>query len=104
MFPSVVALRCPLSKRVLDGNPCYHYGYNMPIKTKIRKIGNSYGIVLPKEALHAMKVKEGDEVYLTDAPGCSMRMSPDRSGFAKKAAIAEDLMRRYRNALQELAK
>ncbi len=73
------------------------------MKTKVRKIGNSYGIVLPKEALHVLKVKEGDELYLTDAPGCTLRVTPNRKGFAEKAAIAEDLMRRYRNALHELA-
>lgn len=76
----------------------------MTMKTKVRKIGNSYGIVLPKEALHLLKVKEGDELYLTDAPGCSVRLTPNHAGFAHKAAIAEDLMRRYRNALNELAK
>lgn len=76
----------------------------MAIKTTVRKIGNSYGIILPKEALHAMKVKEGSAIYLTDAPNCSMRMTADRKGFAEKAAIANDLMDRYRNALRELAK
>lgn len=81
-----------------------HYSYNMTIKTKVRKIGNSYGIVLPKEAIHQLKVKEGDAVYLTDAPNCSMRITPDRMGFAEKMAIADKLMRRYRNALSELAK
>ena len=70
----------------------------MTMKTKIRKIGNSYGIVLPKEALHRLKVKEGDAVYLTDSPGCALRLTPDEKGFARKAAIAEDLMSRYRNA------
>lgn len=76
----------------------------MTLQTKVRKIGNSYGILLPKEAIHAMKVKEGDAIYLTDGPNCSMRMTPDHKGFAEKAAIAESLMRRYRNALSELAK
>jgi putative addiction module antidote len=74
------------------------------METKVRKIGNSYGIVLPKEALHAMKVKEGDVLYLTEAPSCSLRVTPDRAGFAEKMRIAQDLMRRYRNALRELAK
>ncbi|MGA1194793.1 MAG: AbrB/MazE/SpoVT family DNA-binding domain-containing protein [Kiritimatiellia bacterium] len=76
----------------------------MTIKTKVRKIGNSYGIVLPKEALHAMKLKEGDAVYLTDGPNCSMRMTPGHVGFEEKMAIADKLMRRYSNALSELAK
>ena len=76
----------------------------MTIKTKVRKIGNSYGIVLPKEALHVLKVKEGDELYLTDAPGCSLRMTPDTGQFNEMMKIADKGMRKYRNALRELAK
>jgi len=76
----------------------------MTLKTKVRKIGNSYGILLPKEAMKAMMVKEGDVLYLTEAPEQSVRMTADRSGFAAKQEIVEKLMHRYRNALRELAK
>ena len=76
----------------------------MPIKTKIRKIGNSYGIVLPKEALHTLKVEEGASVYLTEAPNHTLNINPERPGFDEKMAIAENLMQRYRNTLRELAK
>jgi len=76
----------------------------MSYQTKVRKIGNSLGIVLPKEALQAMKVKEGATLYITEAPECSVQVTPQRPGFAEKAAIAEDLMQRYRNTLRELAK
>ena len=76
----------------------------MTMKTKVRKIGNSYGIVLPKEALHSMKVKEGDTRYLTEAPECSLRVTPGARQFKDMMAIAERGMTRYRNALRELAK
>ena len=76
----------------------------MTMETKIRKIGNSLGIVLPKEALQAMKVKEGATLYLTEAPESSLRVTPERPGFEEKAKAAQDLMHRYRNALRELAK
>ena len=76
----------------------------MVMKTKVRKIGNSYGIVLPKEALHTMKVKEGDTLYITEGAESSVRMSAERKGFVEKMKVAEDLMGRYRNALRELAK
>jgi putative addiction module antidote len=76
----------------------------MAYKTKVRKIGNSLGIVLPKEALLAMKVEEGATLYITEAPEHAVQMTPERSGFAEKAKLAEDLMKRYRNALRELAK
>lgn len=76
----------------------------MPIETKVRKIGNSLGIVLPKEALLALKVSEGDTLFLTEAPECSLRITPERPGFEEIMSIAQDGMNRYRNALRELAK
>ena len=88
----------------LDKPPCDNECYSMAIETKVRKIGNSLGIVLPKEALLALKVGEGDVLYLTEAPECSLRITPDRPGFEEKMRLAESLMSRYRNAFRELAK
>jgi putative addiction module antidote len=76
----------------------------MPIETKVRRIGNSLGIVLPKEALQRLRVEEGSTLYLTEAPNDSLSITPDRPGFKEKMEIAESLMHRYRNALRELAK
>lgn len=76
----------------------------MAIETKVRKIGNSLGIVLPKEALNALKVEEGTTLYLTEAPEGSLRVTPERPEFARMMEIAERGMQRYRNALRELAK
>jgi len=76
----------------------------MPIETKVRKIGNSLGIVLSKEALQTLKVGEGDVLYLTEAPEGSLRITPERPGFEEIMKVAEDCMNRYRNALRELAK
>lgn len=55
-------------------------------------------------ALQAMKVKEGDTLYLAGAPADSVRMVADRDGFEEKMRIALRLMDRYPNALRELAK
>lgn len=82
----------------------YNQSYYMAIETKVRRIGNSLGIVLPKEALNALKVEEGATLYLTEAPEGSLRVTPDQPGFAQKMKVAERLMGRYRNALRELAK
>ena len=76
----------------------------MPIETKIRKIGNSLGIVLPKEALLALKASEGDRLFLTEAPNDSLRITVEQPGFEEKMAAAESLMNRYRNTFRELAK
>ncbi len=76
----------------------------MAIPTKVRKLGNSLGIVLPKEALQTLRVQEGDTLYLTGSPEHSLRINPDKPGFAEIMQIAERGMQRYRNALRELAK
>jgi putative addiction module antidote len=75
----------------------------MTMKTKVRKIGNSYGILLPKAALQAMKVREGDVLYVTRAPDDAIRVAPGRAEFEEKMLVARGLMDRYRNALRELA-
>jgi len=76
----------------------------MAIELKLRKVGNSIGVVLPKEALAHLKVEEGQSVYLTEAPDGSYRVTSGSPDFAKKMAVVESLSRRYRNALRELAK
>jgi putative addiction module antidote len=76
----------------------------MTIETKVRKIGNSLGVLLPKEAVQALRVKEGDTLYLTEAPNGSLGITPEQPGFKDIMALAEDGMNRYRNALRELAK
>lgn len=72
-------------------------------KVKLRKIGNSVGVTLPKEALARLQVREGDELYLTtDSDG--MHLRPHDPLFEKKMELFERTNRRFRNALKELAK
>ena len=70
---------------------------------KIRKIGNSLGLVLPKEALARLRVGEGDTVYITEAPD-GFRLTPMNEGFARQMEAAEAIMREDRDLLRELAK
>ena len=102
--PATCARRWSDEIRPLDKAGCNNDGYSMAIETKVRKIGNSLGIVLPKEALQALKVQEGDVLYLTEALECSLRVTPEKPGFQDIMKIAEEGMNRYRNALRELAK
>jgi putative addiction module antidote len=76
----------------------------MPIELKLRKVGNSLGVVLPKEALARLKVEEGQSLYLTEAPDGSYQVTAENEAFARQITVAEDIIRRYRNALRELAK
>lgn len=71
---------------------------------KVRRIGNSYGVVLPKEVLARMHVAEDQPVYITEAPDGSYRLTPYDPEFAEQMEGAEEGMAAYRNALRELAK
>ncbi|HRZ38851.1 MAG TPA: AbrB/MazE/SpoVT family DNA-binding domain-containing protein [Candidatus Paceibacterota bacterium] len=75
----------------------------MTVKLKVRKIGNSLGVVLPKEVLAHLKVEEGDTMTLTEAQD-GVRLTSSNPEFARSMAVFESLNRRYRNALRELAK
>jgi putative addiction module antidote len=75
------------------------------VELKLRKIGNSLGVILPKEALTKLQVQDGDTIVLTDAPDGGVRLTPARKEeFANQMRTAEDIIRRYRNTLAELAK
>jgi putative addiction module antidote len=76
----------------------------MVIELKLRKVGNSVGLVLPKEALGRLKADTGDAVYLTETTEGGFRLTANNPEFARKMKVAEGLSRRYRNALKELAK
>ncbi len=75
----------------------------MGTKVKLRKIGNSVGVTLPKEDLARLQVREGDALYLTtDSEG--MHLQPHDPLFEKKMQLFERTNRKFRNALKELAK
>jgi putative addiction module antidote len=70
---------------------------------KLTQIGNSLGIILPKEILARLKVEKGDQLFLTEAPD-GFRVSNSDPEFALQMKVAEDIMRKRRNVLRELAK
>ena len=76
----------------------------MVLKLKLRKVGNSLGVIVPKEALVIMDSKEGDTLILSEIPDGGFRVTPDKESFAEQMAVAEDIANRYRNTLNELAK
>ena len=72
-------------------------------KLKIRKVGNSLGVTLPKEALADLDVGEGDELYVTRTKD-GLTITAYDEKFEKAMGILEEGSRQYRNALRELAK
>jgi putative addiction module antidote len=76
----------------------------MITEIKVRKIGNSLGLILPKEATHELDVSEGASLYLCKAPEGRYYLTAYDPEFDKQMEIARKGMRKYRNTLRELAK
>jgi putative addiction module antidote len=70
---------------------------------KVTAIGNSVGLVLPKEALARLRIEKGDVVYLTEAPD-GYRITPHDPEFERQMGLARKLMKKRRAALRALAK
>ncbi len=75
----------------------------MGVAVKVTRIGNSTGIVLPKEVLSGMKVQKGDTVYLTETHDGYL-ITPYDEQFTRQVEAADEFMREYRDVLRELAK
>lgn len=76
----------------------------MLLELKLRRVGNSVGVILPKEALAHLKVDEGDTVSVTEAADGSLRLSPSKAEVVRQMEVVQDVMNRYRHTLRELAK
>ena len=69
---------------------------------KITTVGNSVGIVLPKELLERMRVSKGDRLHVSETPN-GLELTPYNEEFAKQMEVAEQVMREDRDVLRKLA-
>ncbi len=74
---------------------------NKPMK--LIPIGNSTGVILPKELLARLRLGQGDAVSVAETPG-GIELRPYEEDFEAQMAAARSVMRRRRAALRELAK
>lgn len=72
-------------------------------KLKLIRVGNSTGVILPKEVLDRLDVRVGDELALTQTPD-GVTLSSRSEDFDAQMEAARKVMKKYRNALRELAK
>lgn len=70
---------------------------------KLTQIGNSVGLILPKEVLARLKLEKGDTVYVTETPE-GVAVTPYDPQFADQMEAARAIMKKRRAALHELAK
>jgi putative addiction module antidote len=74
----------------------------MNMQLKISKIGNSAGIILPKELLARLRVELGDSLYASETPD-GVRLTASNPDFEAQMAAAEAIMREDRDILRVLA-
>ena len=70
---------------------------------KIRRIGNSAGVILPKDELDRLRLKIGDELAIRQSEN-GFELSPYDDEFARRVSAFERSHRKFRNAYRELAK
>ncbi|HBR67847.1 MAG TPA: AbrB/MazE/SpoVT family DNA-binding domain-containing protein [Rhodospirillaceae bacterium] len=68
----------------------------------VTQIGNSKGVILPKEILAKLRVDKGDKLYITETPG-GIQITPYDADFARTMEVAERIMREDRDVLKKLA-
>jgi len=73
------------------------------VKLTVRRVGNSLGVILPNTTTRAMKVKEGDTLFLVESPD-GFRITPFDPDFERQMKVAEKVLKRHKNALRQLSK
>ena len=71
---------------------------------QIRKIGNSTGIIFPKELLARLGLKEGDKLSIVELQESGLKMTPYDPHHAETMAVARELLDEYKDTFRELAK
>jgi putative addiction module antidote len=74
------------------------------MKLELKKIGNSTGVILPKELLARLSLQQGDWLYVSEVPGGGVKLSVADPEFEQAMEVARRGMRKYQKALRELAK
>ena len=70
---------------------------------KLTQIGNSVGVILPKEVLARLKLERGDTVYVTETPD-GIALTPLDPDFERQLEVGREFMREYRDTFRALAK
>jgi putative addiction module antidote len=74
------------------------------IELKVRKFGNSLGVILPKEVIGRLNAGDGERLFLIESADGDYRLTPYDPAFEKKMNKAGEIMARYRNTLHALAR
>jgi putative addiction module antidote len=74
------------------------------MKIEIKKIGNSEGLILPRELMQRLGLKRGQALHVTELVGGGFQALPYDPDFAKTMEIVDEIIDEYRDTLATLAK
>ncbi|MCJ2081621.1 AbrB/MazE/SpoVT family DNA-binding domain-containing protein [Methylobacterium sp. J-090] len=73
------------------------------MKLEVKKIGNSTGLILPKDLITKLNLQQGQWLHVTEMPDGGVRLTPYDPDFDKAMAIVDDIMDEYKDTLRALA-
>ena len=74
------------------------------MKLEVKKIGNSTGIILPKDLLSRLNLQQGQWLHVSELPDGGVRLTPYDPEFDRAMAVVDEVMDEYRDTLRALAK
>jgi putative addiction module antidote len=74
------------------------------MKIEIKKIGNSDGLILPRELMQRLDLKRGQQLHIVELAGGGFQVLPYDPDFEETMKVANDVMDEYRDTLAALAK
>jgi putative addiction module antidote len=75
-----------------------------PVKIEIKRIGNSDGLILPRELMQRLDLKRGQQLHVIELAGGGFQVLPYDPDFEKTMEIADEIMDEYKDTLAALAK
>jgi len=79
-------------------------GWVDPVKIEIKRIGNSDGLILPREVMQRLDLHRGQQMHLVELAGGGFQVLPYDPDFEKTMEAADEIMDEYRDTLAALAK
>ena len=79
-------------------------GKGEALTLQVRKIGNSVGVIFPKELLHRLRLKEGDTLHVVEQPDRDLKLTPYDPRHAEALEFARKAFQEYGDTFRELAK
>ena len=74
------------------------------MKLEIKRIGNSDGLILPRELMQRLDLKRGQQLHVTELAGGGLQLLPYDPDFEKTMETVDDIMDEYRDTLAALAR